>query len=136
MKSSYTKKNDLELLRTIESNSVDLVLTDPPYIISKASGMDTYKKHLNAGGEHTKHPDGSKNHLALNTEFGNWDKNFTIKATLIGIAIAVILVHLGFHFLGAYLRNKLGEENLSKVKIFFEYALIGLIVYFVFNWFQ
>ena len=62
-------------------------------------------------------------------------KNFTIKATLIGIAIAVILVHLGFHFLGAYLRNKLGEENLSKVKIFFEYALIGLIVYFVYNWF-
>ena len=63
-------------------------------------------------------------------------KNFTIKATLIGIAIAVILVHLGFHFLGAYLRTKLGEENLSKVKIFFEYALIGLIVYFVYNWFQ
>jgi len=63
-------------------------------------------------------------------------KNFTIKATLIGIAIAVILVHLGFHFLGTYLRTKLGEENLSKVKIFFEYALIGLIVYFVYNWFQ
>jgi len=79
MESRYYKKTDLELLSTIESNSVDLVLTDPPYIISKASGMDTYKKHLNAGGEHTKHPDGSKNHLALNTEFGNWDKNFTIK---------------------------------------------------------
>ena len=63
-------------------------------------------------------------------------KNFTIKATLIGIAIAVILVHLGFHFLGTYLKTKLGEENLSKVKIFFEYALIGLIVYFVFNWFN
>jgi len=63
-------------------------------------------------------------------------KNFTIKATLIGIAIAVILVHLGFHFLGTYLRTKLGEENLIKVKIFFEYALIGLIVYFVYNWFQ
>jgi hypothetical protein len=63
-------------------------------------------------------------------------KNFTIKATLIGIAIAIILVHLSFYFLGAYLRTKLGEENLSKVKIFFEYALIGLIVYFVYNWFQ
>ena len=63
-------------------------------------------------------------------------KNFTIKATLIGIAIAVILVHLGFHFLGAYLRTKLGEENLNKIKTFLEYALIGLIVYFVINWFK
>ena len=63
-------------------------------------------------------------------------KNFTIKATLIGIAIAVILVHLGFHFLGAYLRTKLGEENLNRVKTFFEYALVALFVYFVFNWFQ
>ena len=63
-------------------------------------------------------------------------KNFSIKATLIGIGIAVILVHLGFHFLGAYLRAKLSEENLNKVKTFLEYSLIGLIVYFVFNWFK
>ena len=63
-------------------------------------------------------------------------KNFSIKATLIGIGIAIILVHLGFHFLGAYLRTKLGEENLNKIKTLFECALIGLIVYFVFNWFQ
>ena len=63
-------------------------------------------------------------------------KNFSIKATLIGIAIAIILVHLSFHFLGAYLRNKLGEETLNKIKTFFECALIGLIVYFVFNWFS
>ena len=62
-------------------------------------------------------------------------KNFTIKATLIGIAIAVIFVHLSFHFLGAYLRARLGEENLNKIKTFFEYALIVLIVYFVLNWF-
>ena len=55
-------------------------------------------------------------------------KNFTIKATLIGIAIAVIFVHLSFHFLGAYLRARLGEENLNKIKTFFEYALIALIV--------
>ena len=63
-------------------------------------------------------------------------KNFSIKAALIGITIAIVLVHLSFHFLGAYLRNKLGEENLNKVKTFFEYALIGLIVYFFFNWFK
>ena len=63
-------------------------------------------------------------------------KNFTIKATLIGIAISVILVHLSFHFLGTYLKTKLGEENLNKIKTFFEYALVVLIVYFIFNWFQ
>ena len=63
-------------------------------------------------------------------------KNFTIKATLIGIAIAVIFVHLGFYFLGTYLRARLGEENLNKIKTFFEYALIALIIYFIFNWFQ
>jgi hypothetical protein len=63
-------------------------------------------------------------------------KNFSIKATLIGITIAVIIVHLSFHFSGAFLKDKLGEENTNKVKTFFEYALIGLIVYFVFNWFN
>ena len=61
-------------------------------------------------------------------------KNFSIKATLIGIAIAVILVHLSFHFLGAYLRNKLGEENAKKKAIAeeekkkkYEAAIINLI---------
>ena len=62
-------------------------------------------------------------------------KTFSIKATLIGIAIAVIFVHLSFHFLGAYLKARLGEKNLDKIKTFFEYALIALIVYFVYNWF-
>ena len=78
MKSSYTKKTDKELLSSIEKNSVDLVLTDPPYIISKNTGMDEYKKHLKAGGKHVIHPDGRKNNLAFNTDFGEWDKNYTI----------------------------------------------------------
>ena len=58
-------------------------------------------------------------------------KNFSIKATFIGIAIAVILVHLSFHFLASYLKIQLGEENLNKIKIFFEYALVALIIYFI-----
>jgi hypothetical protein len=57
-------------------------------------------------------------------------KNFSIKATLVGIVIAVVLVHLSFHFLRTYLRTKLGEENLNKIKTFFEYALIALIYFF------
>jgi hypothetical protein len=63
-------------------------------------------------------------------------KNFSIKAAFIGVAIAMILVHLGFHFLASYLKAKLGEENTNKIKTFFEYALIALVVYFIFNWFQ
>ena len=78
LKSSLTKKTDLELLSTIENNSIDLVLTDPPYIISKKSGGDAYKKHLAAGGKHAIHPDGSKCRIAWTTEFGEWDKSYTI----------------------------------------------------------
>ena len=34
-----------EVLKSIESNSINLILTDPPYMISKDSGMDQlYKK--------------------------------------------------------------------------------------------
>jgi len=32
----------LEYLSTISDNSIDLILTDPPYIISKDSGLNTY----------------------------------------------------------------------------------------------
>ena len=59
-------------------------------------------------------------------------KNFSFKATLIGIAAAVVIVHLGFSFLSNYLNNKVGQEKLLKIKTVFEYALIILIVYFVF----
>ena len=34
----------LEYLKTLDPNSIDLILTDPPYIISKTSGLD---KHFN-----------------------------------------------------------------------------------------
>ena len=36
----------LEFLKTIESDSVDLVLTDPPYITSQDSGMDRWVEHV------------------------------------------------------------------------------------------
>ena len=36
----------LEFLKTVESNTVDLILTDPPYITSRDSGMDKWKKHV------------------------------------------------------------------------------------------
>ena len=74
LKSSLTKKTDLELLSTIENNSVDLVLTDPPYIISKKSGMQSYKDSLENGGK-VNEKFGKK--YAITTEFGEWDSSFT-----------------------------------------------------------
>ena len=75
MESSYVKKTDLELLSTIENNSIDLVLTDPPYIISRKSGMQSYKDDLEKGGE-VDEKFGKK--YAITTEFGEWDSSFTI----------------------------------------------------------
>ena len=76
MKSSYVKKTDLELLSTIESNSIDLVLTDPPYIISKKSGMQSYKDSLEKGGK-VNEKYGKK--FAVTSEFGQWDKDYSIE---------------------------------------------------------
>ena len=71
MKSSFTKSTDLELLSSIEKGRVDLVLTDPPYLISKDSGMQRLK---DSGKSHEKY--GRK--YATATDFGQWDKDYTI----------------------------------------------------------
>ena len=36
----------LKLMKTLENNSVDLILTDPPYIISKSYGMETFTRKI------------------------------------------------------------------------------------------
>ena len=36
----------LEFLSKIPDNSVDLILTDPPYVISKDTGMDKFAKKV------------------------------------------------------------------------------------------
>ena len=59
-------------------------------------------------------------------------KNFSFKATLIGIAAAVVIVHLGFYFLKKFLTSKFSEENLQLTKSFFEYTLIAWVIYYVF----
>ena len=58
-------------------------------------------------------------------------KNFSIKSTLIGIVIAIAIVHTMFYFSGKYLKSKFGENKLKKMKIFLEYALVLFIVYYV-----
>ncbi len=75
MESVYVKTTDLVLLSAIENNSVNLVLTDPPYIISRKSGMQSYKDSLEKGGK-VDEKFGKK--YAITTEFGEWDSSFTI----------------------------------------------------------
>ena len=42
----------IEYLKTITNNSIDLILTDPPYIISKDSGMNEYYNNVKFNEEH------------------------------------------------------------------------------------
>ena len=105
-------KEGMEYLSLIENNSIDLVLTDPPYITSSETGMGNLHKQIQknqASGqefvkteeEWTKVKDkyigkkdmpedkmkdnflkygsifGSK--YSVQTEYGDWDKNFTME---------------------------------------------------------
>ena len=42
----FKHQEGLEFLESIPDNSVDLILTDPPYITSRDSGMDKWVKHV------------------------------------------------------------------------------------------
>ncbi len=41
----------LQYLKTINNNSIDLILTDPPYIISKETGMNTHYNNVKQNDE-------------------------------------------------------------------------------------
>ena len=97
----------LEYLKTIANGSIDLVLTDPPYIISRDSGMNTLFNTIKTNEENqidtVKSEDewatykedndieddaNKDNYLkygtiygkkyAVKTQYGEWDSNFTI----------------------------------------------------------
>ena len=62
----FEQIRSLELLETIQQSSIDLVLTDPPYIISRKSGFSNHKNGVDR--------------LAIyNTEFGSWDTTFSLE---------------------------------------------------------
>jgi len=111
MTNTLTIKNQegLEFLKSLESNSVDLVLTDPPYIISHETGMDKWMDHVDevddvgndikteadweqylTDNENKKLQSSSKqNYLkygsiygkkyAVRTDYGEWDSGFTLE---------------------------------------------------------
>ena len=102
------KEGLLFLQEDVEDNSVDLILTDPPYIISRDSGMNTHynnvKKNEEAGGlqvkteeqwniyktEHCITDDTNKDNYmnygsiygkkyCVKTDYGDWDSQFTME---------------------------------------------------------
>lgn len=113
-----TETNNIEIknidgmtyLKTIENNSIDLILTDPPYLISRDSGMNTHYnnvklnekkdvKFIKTIEEWEKYKLSNKeiefddkqkiNFLkygtiygkkyCVKTDYGNWDKEFTVE---------------------------------------------------------
>lgn len=100
-------KDGIEFLNSLDDNSIDLILTDPPYIISKESGMNKFVDEvakLDASGKnkkteeewvvfkekkgyvnddyktnYIKYGNTSGNKYAFKTDFGEWDKEFTIE---------------------------------------------------------
>ena len=58
-------------------------------------------------------------------------KNFTVKSTVIGIIIGVLLVNVGFYLLKKYINQRFNEKKITTFKSFFEYTLIFLVIYFV-----
>ncbi|MDA7713512.1 hypothetical protein N8818_05215 [Candidatus Pelagibacter sp.] len=58
-------------------------------------------------------------------------KNFTVKFTVIGIIISVLLVNVGFYLLKKYINQRFSEKQITSFKSFFEYTLVFLIIYFV-----
>ena len=58
-------------------------------------------------------------------------KNFSIKLTILGIIIGVILVNIGFYFSKKFINHKFKKKNVEFFKRFFEYTLIFWVIYYV-----
>ena len=59
-------------------------------------------------------------------------KNFSIKTTLIGLVIGVLIVNLIFFLFKKILVTKFSEKQLTVFKSFFEYTLIFWAIYYIF----
>ena len=58
-------------------------------------------------------------------------KNFSIKFTIIGIIIAILLVNIGFYFLKKFVYLRFDEQKIKLFKNFLEYTLIFWVIYYV-----
>lgn len=96
--------NALEYLHSIQDESIHLILTDPPYIISRDTGMNTHYNNIKKSTENVKTeeewnvyktnnptiPDSKKKNYikygtiygkkyCVQTDYGKWDSEFTIE---------------------------------------------------------
>jgi site-specific DNA-methyltransferase (adenine-specific) len=98
----------ITFLQSIADNSIDLILTDPPYIISRESGMNTHYETVKANEENKvefvkteeewnhykkenkmKTDEKKENYMkygtiygkkyCVKTDYGDWDKDFTVE---------------------------------------------------------
>ena len=108
---TIANQDGLEFLNSLKNNSVDLILTDPPYIISKESGMNKFEKEVKqiedsgkmkkteeewlefkktktfktakheeeAKQNYLKYGNRSGKKYGFKTDYGEWDKDFTIE---------------------------------------------------------
>ena len=58
-------------------------------------------------------------------------KNFTVKSTVIGVVIGILLVNMSFYLLKKNINQRFNEQQIKIFKSFFEYTLIFLIIYFI-----
>ena len=58
-------------------------------------------------------------------------KNFSIKLTIIGIVMSVLLVNIGFYFSKKFINQMFSEKQINILKSFFEYTLIFWVIYYV-----
>ena len=66
MKIELRNESCFEYLKTIKDNSIDLVLIDPPYEVSRDTNF--------ASGEKTGR---NTDRFRVSMDFGDWDNNFT-----------------------------------------------------------
>jgi len=57
-------------------------------------------------------------------------KNFSIKLTIFGVIIGIILVNIGFYFSKKFINQKFEKKNVELFKNFFEYSLILWVIYY------
>jgi len=58
-------------------------------------------------------------------------KNFSIKSTIIGIIIAILLVNIGFYLSKKLINQRFDEKKITIFKSFFEYTLIFFFFFYV-----
>ena len=58
-------------------------------------------------------------------------KNFSVKFTIIGIIIAILLVNIGFYLSKKFINQMFNEKQIIILKRFFEYTLIFWVIYYV-----